>query len=101
MLTAQMASLQQDMADMPLALIARELSPRHELNLDVQKGLGKFEQAMRSAMDDADKLRLNTAKELLKILKPGQALEYIIAAKKLRLCIQSWGIERDREHGGE
>ncbi|KAL0323687.1 UNVERIFIED_CONTAM: Polyadenylate-binding protein-interacting protein 7 [Sesamum calycinum] len=101
MLTAQMASLQQDMADMPLALIARELSPRHELNLDVKNGLEKFEQAMRSTMDDADKLRINTAKELLKILKPVQALEYIIAAKKLRLCIQSWGIERDREHGGD
>ncbi|KAL0394248.1 UNVERIFIED_CONTAM: protein DELAY OF GERMINATION 1 [Sesamum latifolium] len=100
-LTAQMASMQQDMTDVPLALIARELSPRHELNLDVQKGLGKFEQAMLSAMDDADKLRLNTVKELFKILKPGQALEYIIAAKKLRLCIQSWGIERDREHGGD
>ncbi|KAK4388675.1 protein DELAY OF GERMINATION 1 [Sesamum angolense] len=101
MLTAQMASLQQDIADMPLALIARELSPRHELNLDVKNGLEKFEEAMRSAMDDADKLRTNTAKELLTILKPVEALEYIIAAKKLRLCIQSWGIERDREHGGD
>ncbi|KAK4419894.1 protein DELAY OF GERMINATION 1 [Sesamum alatum] len=101
MLTAQMASLQQHMADMPLALIARGLSPRHELNPDVKKGLGKIEQAMHSAMHDADNLRLNTVKELCKILKPLQALEYIIAAKKLRLCIQSWGIQRDREHHGD
>ncbi|KAK6119730.1 hypothetical protein DH2020_046523 [Rehmannia glutinosa] len=98
-LSSRVASLQQEMADMPLALIARNSGPICEHNSDVRENIGKVEQAMASAMEEADQLRLNTFKELIQILKPVQAVEYIIATKKLRLCVQSWGVERDHEHG--
>ncbi|KAK6119610.1 hypothetical protein DH2020_046633 [Rehmannia glutinosa] len=98
-LSSRVASLQQEMADMPLALIARNSGPICEHNTDVRENIGKIEQAMASAMEEADQLRLNTFKELIQILKPVQAVEYIIATKKLRLCVQSWGVERDHEHG--
>ncbi|KAL7159087.1 hypothetical protein ABFS83_01G005500 [Erythranthe nasuta] len=99
-LTSQFASLQQDKADVPLALIARKLEgPQYELNEDVRETIGEIEKAMVCLMEEADNLRLETFKEMVKILKPVQALEFIIAAKKLRVCVRSWGEERDREHG--
>ncbi|KAK6119669.1 hypothetical protein DH2020_046586 [Rehmannia glutinosa] len=80
-LSSRVASLQQEMADMPLALIARNSGPICEHNSDVRENIGKIEQAMASAMEEADQLRLNTFKELIQILKPLQAVEYIIATK--------------------
>lgn len=104
-----MASLQQDKADTPLALIAhahKSSCPRvDELNhcqvTIVRETIDNIEEGMASVMEGADLLRLNTYKELTKILEPVQALEYVVAAKKLRLCIQSCGLERDRKHGRE
>ncbi|KAK6119655.1 hypothetical protein DH2020_046607 [Rehmannia glutinosa] len=74
-LSSRVASLQQEMADMPLALIARNSGPICEHNSDVRENIGKIEQAMASAMEEADQLRLNTFKELIQILKPVQAVE--------------------------
>lgn len=94
-----MASLQQELTDFPLALIARTSGPKHELSPDVRSAIRTTERAMVSTMEEADMLRLNTVIQLINIFKPLQALDYMIAAKKLRICIQSWGLEKDREHG--
>lgn len=45
-------------------------------------------------MEEADELRMETLKEIvLNILKPIQAVEYLEAAKRMRLCIGKWGGE--------
>ncbi|KAG8375776.1 hypothetical protein BUALT_Bualt10G0135500 [Buddleja alternifolia] len=98
-LSTQLAMLQQDMADMPLALIARKAGPTYEFDSDVKDAIHRIEIDMFSIMEAAEDLRLNTVKEIIEILAPVQSLEYILAAKKLRLCFKSWAIERDREHG--
>lgn len=100
-LSTQLAGWQQDITDMPLALIAAKSSPDYKLNEEVKEEIAKIEEAMLCTMEEADELRLNTYKDLVKILTPVQALDYIIAAKKHRLCVQAWGIERDRERARE
>lgn len=86
---------------MPLALIATKSSPDYKLNEEVKEEIAKIEEAMLCTMEEADELRLKTYKELVKILTPVQALEYIIVAKEHRLCVQAWGIDKDRERASE
>ncbi|KZV51842.1 Delay of germination 1 [Dorcoceras hygrometricum] len=100
-LSLRLAGLQQEVADMPLALIARKSSPDYQLSEEAREAIGKIEEAKLCAIEEADELRLKTYGELMKILTPGQALDYVIAAKKLRLCVQAWGIEKDRERARE
>ncbi|KAL3844296.1 hypothetical protein ACJIZ3_001699 [Penstemon smallii] len=98
-LSTKVATLQHDMVDMPLALVARKSGPDHQFNSDAKDAISKIKQAMVAAIEEADQLRVNTVKELFTILAPIQALEYIISAKKLRFCMQTWGLKRDRDHG--
>ncbi|XP_075524198.1 protein DELAY OF GERMINATION 1-like [Primulina tabacum] len=100
-LSTKLASLQQEIADMPLALIARKSSPEYKLKEEATEAISKIEEAMVCMIEEADELRLKTYEELVKILTPAQALDYIIAAKKLRLCVRAWGIEKDRERARE
>ncbi|XP_073136173.1 protein DELAY OF GERMINATION 1-like isoform X2 [Henckelia pumila] len=100
-LSTKLASLQQEIADMPLALIARKSSPDYKLNEEAIDAIGKIEEAMVCTIEEADELRLKTYQELTKILTRAQALDYIIAVKKLRLCVRAWGIEKDQERARE
>lgn len=98
-LSGQIASYQEDIADQPLAVIAKGLDRIGEPNQEAEQVLDQHERAMAGMLEEADKLRLNTLKELLEILTPVQAVDFLAASKKLHLSIHEWGKRRDHSHG--
>ncbi|XP_021895752.1 protein DELAY OF GERMINATION 1-like [Carica papaya] len=98
-LSKRLASSQEDTADQPFSLIAIELGSVDEESERVNKELDEQEMVMTNILEDADKLRLNTLKGLLDILKPQQAVDFLAAGKKLHLCMHEWGKRRDVKHG--
>ncbi|KAG8365543.1 hypothetical protein BUALT_Bualt18G0116000 [Buddleja alternifolia] len=97
-LSSRMADLQEDVVDHPLAKIALE-SNRCGSSGDVEAALDKHGEAMAEILEEADRLRLNTLKELISILTPRQAAEFLSAGKKISLCLRDWGRKRDLDHG--
>ncbi|XP_048438588.1 protein DELAY OF GERMINATION 1-like [Pyrus x bretschneideri] len=69
-LTAELAALQEEIADQPIVMIAKGLSETGEMNREVEEALDEHGIAMVRVMEKADQLRLNTLKELVKILTP-------------------------------
>ncbi|CAI9087257.1 OLC1v1021284C1 [Oldenlandia corymbosa var. corymbosa] len=100
-LSAKLTSLQEDLADQPIALIADdENSHREENNRIADEALDNHAESTVKLLEEADELRIRTLKELiLGILSPLQAVEFLAASKKLRLCIREWGRRRDNRHG--
>ncbi|KAK9267844.1 hypothetical protein L1049_010280 [Liquidambar formosana] len=98
-LSSRMASLQENIADNPLASIAKEASQVGELNWDTDKALNDHAQGMASILEVADKLRVSTLKELIGILTPVQAVDFLAATKKLHLSVHEWGKKRNHQHG--
>uniref|UniRef100_A0A5B7BUJ9 Putative transcription factor TGA3-like n=1 Tax=Davidia involucrata TaxID=16924 RepID=A0A5B7BUJ9_DAVIN len=98
-LSSRLASSQEDIADEPFAVIAKELSRIGELSVDTDMALDEHARAMQSILEAADQLRLSTLKELLSILTPVQGVDFLAASKKLQLCIHEWGRKRDLKHG--
>ncbi|KAL6538681.1 2-deoxyglucose-6-phosphatase [Orobanche gracilis] len=103
-LSERLASLQDDMLDHPLADISVKSnrgSCRSSGNAygAVEAALDKHGRAMAGILTEADELRLNTLREFTKILMPRQAVDFLAAGKKLRLCMQDWGKKRDLDHG--
>ncbi|XP_058095546.1 protein DOG1-like 3 [Magnolia sinica] len=97
-LSRRMASLQEDMGDLPLVRIASERG-RGGSEDESDRAIQDYLAALANLLEEADKLRLRTLKELVDILTPSQAAEYLIAAKQLRLSVHEWGKRRDRQHG--
>ncbi|KAL6197268.1 hypothetical protein ACLB2K_032877 [Fragaria x ananassa] len=98
-LTMRLAALQEDIADQPIAMIAKGLSKVGEMNEEVEKALDDHGQHMVKLLEEADELRMNTMKEVLKILTPLQGVDFLVASKKLHLCVHRWGRQRDQKHG--
>ncbi|KAL0398456.1 UNVERIFIED_CONTAM: protein DELAY OF GERMINATION 1 [Sesamum radiatum] len=98
-LSSKLASMQEEMADQPIAIIAKELAAHSEASTEADEALNTLAVSMTSMLEEADNLRLNTLKELTSILTPVQAVDLIATAKKLHLCIHAWGRRRDQEHG--
>ncbi|KAL5772214.1 hypothetical protein ACOSQ2_012138 [Xanthoceras sorbifolium] len=98
-LTSKLASLQEDMADHPISVIAKGLSQVDHPNEEVDRALAQHESAMANIFDEADKLRLDTLNELIKILTPPQSVDFLAASKKLHLCIREWGKRKDDKMG--
>uniref|UniRef100_A0A2N9HW61 DOG1 domain-containing protein n=1 Tax=Fagus sylvatica TaxID=28930 RepID=A0A2N9HW61_FAGSY len=98
-LTSRLASLQEDVADQPFAMIAKGLYKVGEMNGELDKALDQHEKAMVSVLEEVDRLRLSTVKELMGILTPLQAVDFLAAGKKLQLCVHEWGKRRDMSHG--
>lgn len=98
-LSVKLTSLQEDMVDQPIAIIANRASTHREANRDADEALDAHARAMVSLLEEADKLRLSSLKELISILSPLQAVEFLAASKKLHLCIREWGKRRDYLHG--
>ncbi|XAR56460.1 hypothetical protein NMG60_11036957 [Bertholletia excelsa] len=82
-LSNQMASLQEDLADEPLATLAKNQSRAHAL-------------ALARVVGEADNLRLATLKELIDILTPLQALDLLVASKKLHLSLHEGAKTREQ-----
>ncbi|XP_026429958.1 protein DELAY OF GERMINATION 1-like [Papaver somniferum] len=97
-LSTKMVSLQENIADCPLTRIVNNNS----VDSDVESHTGQVKQALdshskdlSSILIDSDKLRMNTLKELIGIFTPLQAVGFLIAGKKLHLCMHQWGQLRD------
>ncbi|XP_019248824.1 PREDICTED: protein DOG1-like 3 [Nicotiana attenuata] len=76
----------------------RKLSSRLANCENADEPLDKYNKYMAAIMEEADELRMKTLKEIVVILEPDQAVEYLAAAKKIRLCIQQWGKKRDHDN---
>ncbi|GFZ12395.1 hypothetical protein Acr_23g0007800 [Actinidia rufa] len=106
-LSAQMASLQahsnkiclEDVVDEPLSSIVKKSVNVGESSQDVDRALDAHALALGHMLSDADKLRLSTMKELMDILTPLQAVDLLVATKKLHLSIHAWGKRRDEGIG--
>lgn len=98
MISEQMACLQEKIADQPIAVIAKETIGVMQ-NVQGDDALEEHSGCMVRMLDDADKQRINTLKELINIISPVQAVDFLVAGKKLNLCIHKWGKKRDSKHG--
>ncbi|XP_031106611.1 protein DOG1-like 1 [Ipomoea triloba] len=94
-LSSRIATLQEDMADEPLAMIVNKSKKVGESSSDVERALDNHAVAMGRMVVEADKLRLRTLTELVKILTPVQAAHLLLVAKKLHLSIHEWSKKRD------
>ncbi|KAM0029140.1 putative transcription factor TGA like domain-containing protein [Helianthus debilis subsp. tardiflorus] len=93
---------QEKVADEPLALLA--------YNCNIAAGESSQGEAVDEAMDshalemygilmEADKLRLDILKSMIDILTPLQAVELLVALKRLHLCLHEWSKRRDIQMG--
>ncbi|PHT27106.1 hypothetical protein CQW23_33289 [Capsicum baccatum] len=98
-LTSKLASLQEDIVDQPIASkIKNEMGECG----NADEALDEHDRHMAGIMEEADELRMETLKEIvLNILKPIQAVEYLEAAKRMRLCFGKWGEKRDQQHANK
>ncbi|PIA42170.1 hypothetical protein AQUCO_02100199v1, partial [Aquilegia coerulea] len=99
-LTTLMASLQEKIADRPLALLAYE-SDLHssETGGDLDQAVHASALALSSVLVESDTLRVNTLKEMVKILTPLQGVDFLVATMKLHLSVHHWGKTRDHQYG--
>ncbi|CDO96811.1 unnamed protein product [Coffea canephora] len=97
-LSQQLACLQEKIADQPFALIAKESSHVASQNVQADEALDEHSTSMVRILEEADKLRIKTLKEMMNILSPVQAVDFLVAGKKLHLCIHDWGQKRDIKH---
>ncbi|KAL0834275.1 hypothetical protein Bca101_086164 [Brassica carinata] len=83
MLTKQSATLQEDTADMPIAVAAFHKERIGEADVEVELALDKYEDEMARMLAEADKLRLTTLTKIVEILTAVQAADFLLAGKKL------------------
>ncbi|CAN4105607.1 unnamed protein product [Withania somnifera] len=99
-LSSKLASLQEEIADEPFAIIANEVGNLGEICCEAEKALDTHAERLMNVLEEAEKLRMDTLKELvMNILSPFQAVDFLVAGKKLHLCINAWGKTRDQQHG--
>ncbi|KAL3617025.1 2-deoxyglucose-6-phosphatase [Castilleja foliolosa] len=99
-LSTRAARLQEDVLDQPLAsIIVKAEGGGCGARGEVRAALGAHGREMLEVLREADRLRMNTLTEVLKIMTPKEAVSFLAAGKKIQLCLQQWGKESDREHG--
>ncbi|MCD7464879.1 2-deoxyglucose-6-phosphatase [Datura stramonium] len=100
-LSDKLASLQEDIADQPFAIIANEVAGNlGGICRETENALDTHAKCLMNVLEEADNLRMETLKELvMNILNPLQAVNFLVAGKKLHLCINAWGKTRDHLHG--
>ncbi|KAI3804851.1 hypothetical protein L1987_26699 [Smallanthus sonchifolius] len=100
-LTSILASLQERVADEPLALLANECRKVGESSQGevVDEAMDAHALDMYNILMDADKLRLDILKHMIDILTPLQAVEFLVASKKLQLSLHEWSKRRDIQMG--
>lgn len=95
-LSKQSASLQEDTADMPIAIAAFYKEEIGETDVVVEHALDKHEEDMAGLLAGADKLRMTTLTKIVEILTAVQAADFLVAGKKLHLAMHEWGRCRER-----
>ncbi|KAJ0247060.1 Protein DOG1-like 3 [Hirschfeldia incana] len=99
MITKKCANMQEDFADMPVAVTAL-LRDSVEDDVAVKDALDKHEECMGVLMAEADKLRLETLRRIVEVLTPVQAAEFLLSGKRLHMSLHEWGRAREeRLHG--
>lgn len=106
-LSAKMALLQEDVAGNPMLTLAKNsLDPPsgggHQQNGsgggEVRGAMEQYAQKLARVLEEADRLRIRTVREVAtEILTPQQAVEMLAAGKQLHLAVHNWGKTRDRE----
>ncbi|KAL0406728.1 UNVERIFIED_CONTAM: protein DOG1-like 3 [Sesamum latifolium] len=96
-MSSRMASLQEEIADERLALMAQQVGESSLQDLD--HAMDTHYLSLASILTDADQLRLSTLKELIGLLTPLQAVELLFAIKKLSLSMHEWGKREDHQPG--
>ncbi|XP_047320782.1 protein DOG1-like 1 [Impatiens glandulifera] len=95
-LCAEMISFQDSMVDEPLMSIAKCAKVVGERSEAIERAIERKTMEMGNLMKEANKLRLNTLKELLtNILTPLQSVKFLIVSKKLHLSLHQWSDNRD------
>ncbi|KAH0717828.1 hypothetical protein KY285_013859 [Solanum tuberosum] len=94
-ISGKLATLQEEIVDQPL--VGKMKKEGHGCD-KADEALDEHSGHMADVIEEADKLRMKTVKEIVKILEPVQAVEYLAAAKKIRFCVQQWGEKRDQQH---
>ncbi|XP_047053885.1 protein DOG1-like 3 [Lolium rigidum] len=128
LLTDRLATLQEDIADRPLLPIIREreraaaaaaaaLAARHGgansnglpgrleaggsfggVDAEVDAAMESYRAGLAKLLEEADELRLSTARALAtQILTPRQAVEMLVAGKQLHLSVRDWSRRQERE----
>ncbi|KAI3457365.1 hypothetical protein Pfo_014028 [Paulownia fortunei] len=92
-------AMQEEIAYEPLAIIAKSAGQVGEWSQDLDRAMNAHSLSLARILVDADRLRLNTLKELLAILTPLQAVDFLVATKKLHISMHEWGERRDRQFG--
>lgn len=90
-LSNKLVGLQENIADQPIAIVAKRMSRVGETSGEIDHALDEHQSSMANILQEADKLRLSTLKELLGILTPLQGVDFLAARKKLHLCMHEWG----------
>lgn len=108
-LTENFAAIQETVADstmVELSHVATELirDPNsvttgpvgpESVNERVESTIGTKENKLKEILGRADDLRLRTLKNVLDILTPIQAVDFLIAAAELHLRVHQWGVKKD------
>ncbi|KAJ8485359.1 hypothetical protein OPV22_017844 [Ensete ventricosum] len=111
-ITSQMATLQENVADGPLLPIvkrrqmwqwsgtSRVENGGGDAEVEAEAAMEEYTESMEGLVEEADQLRLGTARALvLEILTSKQAVELLVAAKQLQLSVHEWGHQRDLRNG--
>ncbi|XP_016504323.1 protein DOG1-like 3 [Nicotiana tabacum] len=98
-LCSRLASLQEHIVDQPVASkLKKDNVDEGNYCENADELLDEHIHEMATVVEEADDLRMKTLQEITSLLTPAQAVEYLAAAKRMRLCFQQWGKKRDREH---
>ncbi|CAN4091939.1 unnamed protein product [Withania somnifera] len=98
-LSSKLASLHEEVVDQPIAMAANICDTEQVEN--EKEALNKHGEDMANLLEEADELRMKALKEILGILTPIQGVKYLAAAKKIRLCLQQWGKQKEHEHNSD
>lgn len=91
-LSSRMASMQEEIADDLLALIAKRIGRIGEVSESMERVMKGHALSLARVLTEADELRLATLRELVEeILTPLQAVELLVNMKKLHLSIHELG----------
>lgn len=87
--------VQEEIADSPLAMIAKSAGGVGEWSREVERAMEAHSESMAEVVAEADRLRMETLKEVMGILTPLQGVDLLIATKKLHISMHCWGMRRE------
>ncbi|CAL9096518.1 unnamed protein product [Musa textilis] len=90
------AQVQESVADARMVELTHALAESEEVEADAMEQEMKTKRGrMNEVLQRADQLRLETLKGLVEILKPVQAVHFLIAAAELHLTLHEFGKSKD------